>query len=92
MKQLVLRQTFEHPVSCYSDAGPLKVIDWSIDQWTYKQDAQGTYVRVGSWMANHYFHVAAGATDKQTLRNARRHLRVKWYPEVPCTFSYEEVE
>ena len=39
-----------------------------------KKDGKGNYVRVGSWEANQWFHVAVGKTEKQTLVNVRRRL------------------
>lgn len=38
-------------------------------------DTRGQYVKIGSWIANYWFHVAVGKTVKQTLSYAKRHLR-----------------
>ena len=68
-----LRQTFTEAISGYWDGGPKSRFDWTIDGEP-KTDNKGSFVRIGSWYANHWFHVAVGKTDKQTLGNARRHL------------------
>ena len=69
-----LRQTLPEPVHGYWDGGAKQVFDWSIDG-SPATDSKGKYVRIGSWSANHWFHVALGKTDKITLCNAMKHLR-----------------
>ncbi len=69
-----LRQTLPEPVHGYWDGGAKQVFEWSIDS-VEGHDARGTFARVGSWSANHWFHVAKGRTPKLTLRNAMYHLR-----------------
>jgi hypothetical protein len=69
-----LKQTFNEPIHGYWDGGPKQTVKWSIDS-IQGHDSRGTYVRIGSWSANHWFNVALGKTDKLTLRNAMSHLR-----------------
>jgi len=69
-----LRQTLPHPVQGYWDGGEKQVFEWGIDGSPAK-DGKGSYVRIGSFSANHWFHVAVGKTDKITLCNAIKHLR-----------------
>ncbi len=83
-----LRQTLVHAVNGYWDGGPKQVFDWSIEKSRTGKDQKGTYVRVGSWCANHWFHVALGDTDKLTLSYAKQHLRK--IAKIPCTFEYVE--
>ena len=68
-----LRQTLDKPINGYWDGGAKSVFEWSIDG-SPMRDSKGQYVRIGSWVANHWFHVAVGKTVKQTLANARRRL------------------
>jgi len=85
-----LIQTLEIPINGYWDGGKKKTFHWQIDGKP-KQDDKGWYVRVGSWAANHWFHVAMGRTDKQTLANARRKLTAGMKRNgISCTFAYEE--
>ncbi len=69
-----LRQTLPQPVHGYWDGGAKQVFEWSIDS-VEGHDSKGTYVHIGSWSGNHWFHVAKGKTPKLTLRNAKYHLR-----------------
>ena len=81
---LTLRQTLVVPVNGYWDGGPKSVFNWSIDRrWD-----DGTS-RVGSWEANYYFTVKTGETDRVTLGNARRHLKMV-RGAIKCTFEYIE--
>lgn len=86
---MILRQTLERAVSGFWDGGYKQVFDWKIDG-TPSYDAQGAYVRIGSWDANHWFHVAVGRTERETLRNAMFHLRAA--TKVASTFEYVEEE
>jgi len=85
---IALIQELEKPIQGWWDGGPKKYFEWKIEHRHRGHDAKGTFVRVGSWDANHWFHVAEGKTDKQTLGNARR--RLKQTTKVPCTFRYVE--
>ena len=85
---MILRQIFEHPVSGYWDGGPKTIFDWKIDG-TVREDAKGKYIKIGSWAANYWFHVAVGKTEKATLGNARRRLNRSRFG-VPCKFEYIE--
>jgi len=71
---MILRQTFNEPISGFWDGGAKRVFDWSIDG-TPQQDSKGKFVKVGSWAANHWFHVSLGKTDKQTLSYAKTRLQ-----------------
>ncbi len=71
---MILRQTLPYPVQGYWDGGKKQTFDWSIDH-VEGHDSKGTYTRIGSWTANHWFHVAKGKTKKLTLCNAMKHLR-----------------
>ncbi len=75
-KKLVLRQTLKEPIDCpFSwDGGKKQVFQWSING-NHGYDSKGYFVRIDSWTANHWFHVAEGRTVKLTLRNAMFHLR-----------------
>ena len=69
-----LRQTLSRPVHGYWDGGAKQVFDWGIEG-SPTTDSKGQYVKVGSFSANHWFHVASSRTDKLTLCNAKKHLR-----------------
>ena len=70
-----LKQTFPEPLYGYWDGGKRESVTWSITDQIAGHDSRGTFSRIGSWSANHWFHVAKGKTDKLTLRNAMFHLR-----------------
>ena len=54
-----------------------------------EKDGKGNYVRVGSWEANQWFHVAVGKTEKQTLANVRRKLEAGLRQQgLPHRFEY----
>jgi len=82
---MILRQTLEKPVNGYWIGAEKQVFDWSIDS-SPGNDSRGAFVRVGSWTANHWFHVAQGKTVKQTLSYAKQHLQA--ITEIPSTFEY----
>lgn len=82
---MILRQTLDHAVHGYWDGGAKSQFDWKIDGGT-QHDAKGAYVRIGSWSANHWFHVAVGKTEKRTLANAKLHLKA--VSGIPCKFEY----
>lgn len=86
---MILRQTFEQPVSSIMFGGPHKSFDWTIDSQP-KEDKKGLFVRVGSFSANYWFHVSLGKTIKQTLGRAKTHLET--ITKVPCTFEYIDSE
>ena len=83
---MILRQTLEKPVNGYWDGGKKQVFDWSIERGCGGTDSEGEYVRIGSYDANHWFHVAKGKTEKQTLSYAKRHLQHS--TRIPSTFEY----
>ena len=81
-----LIQTLERPVNGYWDGGTKQTFEWEVNG-PDRHDAKGTYVRIGSWEANHWFYVAKGRTDKLTLSYAKKHLiRSTRYKS---TFKYE---
>ena len=82
-----LRQTLAYPVNGYWDGGKKQEFDWGIEG-SPATDSKGQYVRIGSFSANHWFHVAVGKTVKLTLANAKRHLRAA--TRIPSTFEYIE--
>ena len=89
MEKLVLVQTFDEPISGYWDGGRKQRFEWTIDHNLVGHDSKGTFVRVGSWSANHFFNVALGKTDKQTLANARKRLSASAKrANKQCTFEY----
>ncbi len=71
---VVLRQTLPEAVDGYWDGGKKQVFEWTIDS-VCGHESKGDYVRIGSFGANHWFHVSKGKTDKITLCNAMKHLR-----------------
>ena len=82
-----LRQTLAYPVDGYWDGGKKQVFDWGIEG-SPARDSKGQYVRIGSFYANRWFHVALGKTVKLTLANAKRHLKA--VTRIPSTFEYIE--
>ena len=81
---MILRQRLAKPVHGYWDGGAKQVFEWEIEGRPQK-DKSGTYVKVGSYEANHFFHVAKGKTEKQTLSYARQHLKAS--TRYPSTFE-----
>ena len=94
MGNIILRQTLVEPINGYWDGGPKKTFDWKIEHNHRGKDHKGEFIRVGSWSANHWFHVALGKTDKQTLSNAKRRLlAMAKRSGMECKFEYiEEVK
>lgn len=84
---MILRQKLDKPGYGYWDGGAKDTFDWSISG-PVLVDKQGKYVRIGSWDANHWFHVSVGKTEKMTLSYAKAHL--KKITRVPCRFEYIE--
>ena len=87
---LELRQTLPKPVYGYWDGGAKQVFTWTIEG-PPSRDSKGEFVRIGSWAANHWFHVAKGKTDKVTLCNAMKRLRGTEAGKQ-SKFEYVEVE
>ena len=84
-----LIQKLEKKIGGWWDGGAKDTFEWTLEG-SPRQDAKGQFVRVGSWDANHWFHVAAGRTEKQTLGNARRHLSATFRRRgLACSFEYE---
>ena len=71
---IILRQTSPEPIHGYWDGGAKQRFAWSLDHID-GHDSNGTFTRVSSFEANHWFNVAKGRTDKITLCNAMKHLR-----------------
>jgi len=84
--ELILVQKLDKAYPGYWDGGSKQVFHWSIEHRHAGRNKKGEFVRVGSWDANTWFHVALGKTDKATLGNARRHLQA--VTKVPCEFFY----
>ena len=70
---MFLRVQLTEAVNGYWDGGKKSVFDFRVDGRT-QHDKQGEYVRVGSWDANHWFHVSVGKTERDTLRKAQHHI------------------
>jgi len=83
-----LKQTLPKAVYGYWDGGAKKVFRWRINSQPLI-DTKGFYVRIGSWEANYWFHVAVGRSVKDTLANAKRRLRAR-VPE--SCFKYVDTE
>jgi len=83
-----LRQTLEEPVNGYWNGGMKQCFDWEVEERHGGKDARGVFARVGCWAANHFFHVSQGKTEKETLSNARRHLKAS--TRIASTFAYIE--
>ncbi len=85
-----LIQTFDKPIHGYFDYGPKSTFTWTI-QGRVHEDSKGQYIKVGSWSANHWFMVAVGKTEKQTLSNARRRLVASSKRiGIGCKFEYKK--
>jgi hypothetical protein len=85
---MILRMTIAQPIDGFWDGGRRSTFDFMIDG-PPRDDAQGAFVRIGSWGANHWFHVALGTSEKVTLGHARRHLLAQAKRAgLPCTFTY----
>jgi hypothetical protein len=82
---MILRQKLNKAINGYWDGGARDTFDWEIDGRP-QTDNKGKFVRIGSWMANHWFHVAVGKTDRQTLSYAKKHLKAS--TRVSSTFEY----
>ncbi len=68
-----MRMVLGRPMSGYWDDDMKSPFHFQINGHP-QHDARGAYIRIGSWEANHWFHVAMGKTVKATLGNARRRL------------------
>lgn len=87
-KRLYLRQKLAEPISGWWDGGAKDTFNWFVDE--YQSRRQGWTI-VGSYDANHWFHVEPGASEKGTLGNARRALGARARREgVECEFEYIE--
>jgi hypothetical protein len=92
MAHLELRQTLARPINGFWDGGEKSVFNWMVEKDSVQEDSKGKFVKVGSWEANHWFNVALGKNDKQTLANAKRHLTALFKKRgVASTFSYEHI-
>ncbi len=83
-----LVQKLNKPIPGYWDGGLKQVFHWRTECGG-GIDSRRKFVRVGSWDANQWFHVAEGKTEKQTLGNARRHLNaLATKSGLTCEFWY----
>jgi len=74
-KHYILRQTLPQPVdSVMWEGGAKQVFDWKIDGRP-QTDSKGQFIKIGSYSANYWFHVAVGKTEKLTLSYAKRRLK-----------------
>jgi hypothetical protein len=82
-----LKQELEEPINGYWNGGPKKVFYWRIDSTS--KDSKGYFCKIGSWVANYWFHVAKGKTEKQTLSYAKQKLNSSAKKaNIKATFSY----
>lgn len=78
------------PIHGYWSGGAKDTFDFGVEG-SPTTDSKGRFVRVGSLAANHWFHVAVGRTEKQTLANARRRLGAAVRRQgLEYHFSYRE--
>jgi len=80
---MILRVILEQKVQGYWDYGPKDTFDWEIEPSFHPNPG---YSRIGSFEANHWFTVKTGKSEKQTLANAKRHLR------KTCRFPIKSME
>ncbi|SRR6266487_2578121 len=88
--KLLLRVTLEKAVNSYEwDGGKMQVFDWEV-QHEYSDGKS----RVGSIDANRWYEVATGRTEKETLCNAKKHIRaILKRHRVPIkSFEYIKLE
>jgi len=86
---MILRMILEKPISGYWDGGLKSKFDFKIEYNHQGKDSKGKFVRVGSWEANHWFCVALGKTEKQTLSYAKRRLTTGARKSgIPFRFEY----
>jgi hypothetical protein len=99
MGKLVLVQKLNRPIGGYWDGGTKDTFTWRIEGAAGK-DKKGAFVKVGSWGANHWFHVSKGKTDKATFGNVKRKLQAMLAKSnrkekivenaLSCTFELKE--
>lgn len=87
---LVLHQILDKPVPAGMYSTPTTVFRWSIEG-SPMTDAKGQFVRVGSYLANCWFHVSVGKDIKQTFANVRRRLQASM-KRCGATGCFELVE
>lgn len=83
-----MRVKLKKPIGGWWDGGLKDTFDFKIDG-NPKRDSKGWFVKVGSWRANYWFHVAVGRTDKETLRNAKARLRSMLEGRLPSDNGFE---
>lgn len=71
-KHLALEQTLPYPVNGYWDGGKKQTFVWHIEGHWEGHNSKGTFIRIGSWQANHWFHVAKGKTEKNHLMQCQK--------------------
>lgn len=79
-----LKQTLALATFGYWDGGKKDTFLWEIKNT--QRDNKGEFCKIGSWEANHWFHVGKGKTEKLTLSYAKKHL--KHSTKIPSTFEY----
>ncbi|SRR6266702_3594514 len=89
--KLALRLTLEQAENSPSewDGGSKQVFDWTI----LKEFSDGKS-RVGCYAANRWYEVATGRTEKETLCNAKKHIRaiLKRHRVPVKSFEYIKLE
>ena len=84
---MFLRVQLTEAVNGYWDGGKKSVFDFKIDG-PERRDKRGSYVRIGSIAANHWFHVSVGKTVRDTLNNVKRKLsRTLKKKQIEATFT-----
>ena len=82
---MILKQTLSHTVDDCWGGSKEQVFNWVINGQPC-QNNKGRFVRIGCWALNHWFYVAQGKTEKQTLSYAKQHLRAT--TRIASTFEY----
>lgn len=94
MKNYILRLTLPEAIGGNWDGGAKRQFDFTLEG-TPRKDADGYFVKVGSWGANFWANVAVSKTVKMTLSNGRRRFGTpkggKWeYIETESDWFFEE--
>lgn len=80
-----LKVTMKEPVGGYWDGGKKSEFFFEIEPFPFQEG----FTKIGSWAANHFFHVKTGKTEKLTLSYAKKHL---WASMNVKPLSIEYVE
>lgn len=74
--------TLKNKINGYWDGGEKKQFEIELDRELdgtlhIKNDKKGNFIKVHCYGANHWWHVAVGKTERQTLSYAVRHFDKK---------------